>query len=186
MRGQPAVFVDRDGTLNEPVGFVNHVSLFRLFPWSVEAVRLINRAGYLAVVVTNQSGVARGLYTEELVESVHEELRRELARGGARLDAAYYCPHGSSESCDCRKPKPGMLRRAERDWGVDLSRSYVIGDSYPDLEMAWSTGARAALVLTGYGRGFYEHHRASWTRQPDLVAPNLHAAVVDILWRESK
>jgi D-glycero-D-manno-heptose 1,7-bisphosphate phosphatase len=181
MSGRPAVFMDRDGTVNEPVGFINHISLFRLFPWSVEAIRLVNRAGFLAVLVTNQSGVARGLYTEELVEEVHSRLNDMLDEGGAHLDGVYYCPHGLAGGCDCRKPKPGMLLQAERDLEVDLARSYVIGDTYSDLEMAWNVGARAALVLTGYGRGNYEHHRHQWARQPDKVAPDLYAAVAEIV-----
>jgi D-glycero-D-manno-heptose 1,7-bisphosphate phosphatase len=179
--GKPAIFLDRDGTLNEPVGFVNHISLFRLFPWSTEAIRLINREGYLAVLVTNQSGVARGLYKESLVHEVHERLETTLSQSGAHLDGIYYCPHWPvQDDCDCRKPRPGMLHRAEKDLGVDLSRSIVIGDSYSDLQMAWSVGARSALVLTGFGRGYYEYQSATWDRQPDWVAPNLYAALVDI------
>ncbi len=183
MSGRPAIFIDRDGTLNEAVGFINHVSLFRPYSWSSEAVRLANRAGFVAVVVTNQSGVARGLYTEELVQEVHTRLIEQLGEAGARLDAIYYCPHGLSGSCECRKPKPGMMLRAERELGVDLSQSYVIGDSYSDLEMAWNAGSRSALVMTGYGRGDHEHHRAQWVRQPDILAPNLYAAVTEIVWR---
>ena len=178
---KPAIFLDRDGTLNEPVGFVNHASLFRLFPWTVDAIRLINREGYLAVVVTNQSGVARGLYTEELLSEVHEEFEKTLAGAGAHLDGIYYCPHGPiGSACDCRKPKPGMLHRAEKDLGVDLSRSVVVGDSYSDLELGWNVGARSALVLTGFGRGYLEHQRSGWARQPDWVAPNLYSALMDI------
>ncbi len=186
--GRPAIFIDRDGTLNEPVGFVNHLSLFRLFPWTAEAIRLINRAGFLAVVVTNQAGVARGIFSEELLQAVHQELETRLKTAGARLDKIYYCPHwphGTGHpyrrDCDCRKPKPGMLRQAERELGVDLSRSHLVGDSYSDLEMAWAAGARATLVFTGFGRGGYEHQRESWPRQPDAVAPNLYVAVADIL-----
>lgn len=181
MRGRPAVFLDRDGTINEPVGFVNHLSLFRLFPWSTEAIRLINREGYLAVVVTNQSGVARGLYSESLVHEVHAHLEATLSQSGAHLDGIYYCPHEPARDvCDCRKPRPGMLHRAEKELDVDLSRSVVVGDSYSDLEMGWSVGARSALVLTGFGRGYYEHQSADWARQPDLVAPNLYMALVEI------
>jgi len=186
--GRPAIFIDRDGTLNEPVGFVNHLSLFRLFPWTVEAIRLINRAGFLAVVVTNQAGVARGIFSEDLLHAVHRELEARLKTAGAHLDKIYYCPHwpyGAGHphrrDCDCRKPKPGMLRQAERELGVDLSRSCLVGDSYSDLEMAWAAGARATLVLTGFGRGGYEHQRESWPRQPDAVAPNLYVAVAEIL-----
>jgi D-glycero-D-manno-heptose 1,7-bisphosphate phosphatase len=179
--GTPAIFLDRDGTLNESVGFVNHVSRFRLFPWTVDAIRLINREGYLAVVVTNQSGVARGLYTEELLGEVHGGFEKTLADAGVHLDGIYYCPHGPIESgCDCRKPKPGMLHRAQEDLGIDLTRSVVVGDSYSDLELGWNVGARSALVLTGFGQGSYEHQRNAWARQPDWVAPTLYSALMDI------
>ena len=122
--GKPAVFLDRDGTLNHQVGFVNHLSMFRLFPWTVDAIRLINREGYLAVVVTNQSGVARGLYTEELVDEVHGRFEKTLADAGAHLDGIYYCPHGPLQAeCDCRKPKPGLLLHATGLLGLDLANS---------------------------------------------------------------
>jgi D-glycero-D-manno-heptose 1,7-bisphosphate phosphatase len=186
MGARPAIFIDRDGTLNELVGFVNHVDAFRLFPWAAEAVRLVNRAGYLAVLVTNQSGVARGMFDEALVHDVHARLATMLEEAGAHLDGVYYCPHGTSGDCECRKPKPGMLQQAERELDVDLSHSYVIGDTYSDIEMAWNAGACGALVLTGYGRGYYEHHRKGWARQPDRVSPNLFTAVTDIVWKASK
>jgi D-glycero-D-manno-heptose 1,7-bisphosphate phosphatase len=187
VRRRPAIFLDRDGTLNQSVGFINHASLFRLYPWTTEAVRLINQSGFAAVLVTNQSGVARGLYTEELVEEVHTRLAEHLAESGAHLDGVYYCPHGvSGIECDCRKPKGGMLLRAERELGVDLSRSYVVGDSRSDLETAWNVGARAALVFTGYGRGIYETLRGGSRRLPDIVAPNVHSAVMEIVWEAEK
>jgi D-glycero-D-manno-heptose 1,7-bisphosphate phosphatase len=185
MGSRPAVFLDRDGTLNELVGFVNHQDAFRLYPWAAEAVRLVNRSGYLAVLVTNQSGVARGFFKEDLVGIVHARLEEMLHEAGARLDGVYYCPHGHSGTCTCRKPQPGMLLRAEKELDIDLSRSYVVGDSYADMELAWNAGARAIFVLTGYGRGAYEHHRKQWARLPDVVAPNLFAAVAEVLWEAS-
>jgi D-glycero-D-manno-heptose 1,7-bisphosphate phosphatase len=151
-------------------------------------VRYVNQAGWLAVVVTNQAGVARGYFPESLLEIVHGALREELAAGGARLDGLYYCPHHPSaglppyrRDCDCRKPKPGLLRCAAQDLGIDLARSWVVGDRPADLQLAWNVGGRGALVLTGYGRGELEYHSASWQRPPDLVAENLLEAVVTIL-----
>lgn len=177
---RPAVFIDRDGTLAHEVGYVNDVSRFRLFPWSIEAVRLINRSGYLAVMVTNQAGVARGYFPEPAVREVHERLQAALADGAARLDGIYYCPHHPDagqppyrQDCDCRKPRPGLLERAAGDLGIDLARSWVVGDRQGDLQVAWAVGARAAMVKTGYGRGELRHHAPSWTRQPDLVAEHL-------------
>ena len=186
--GRRAVFIDRDGTISEEVGYVNHVSRFRVFPFAAEAVRTLRGRGWLAVLVTNQSGVARGYFEEDLVGAVHQLLTDELARGGARLDAVYYCPHHPSVGeppyrldCDCRKPKPGLLLRAARDLGLDLARCWVVGDRYSDTELARSAGAHSAFVLTGYGRGELEHQSKTWRHQPDLVAENLLEAVRKIV-----
>jgi D-glycero-D-manno-heptose 1,7-bisphosphate phosphatase len=186
--GRPAVFMDRDGTLSHEVGYVNHLSRFRLYPWSVDAVRLVNRAGYAAVVVTNQAGVARGYYPESLVREVNASLRASMEAGGARLDGVFVCLHHPSvgeppyrQDCDCRKPRPGLVRRAENELGLDLARSWVIGDRHGDLQLAWNVGARAALVASGYGRGELQHHAPRWSRPPDLVAENVLEAVERIL-----
>lgn len=182
MSARPAVFLDRDGTLNEAVGYLNHPSRFRLFPWSVEAIRAIRDEGYLAILTTNQSGIGRGLIAEETLAAVHGELRRILEEAGAPLDGIYCCPHRPQDRCECRKPKPGLLRRAASELGVDLARSWMIGDSLSDLEAAWSVGARAALVRTGYGEGAFRYQQKDWKRKPDLVAPDLHRAVCAIFW----
>jgi D-glycero-D-manno-heptose 1,7-bisphosphate phosphatase len=186
-----AVFIDRDGTISEEVGYVNHPSRYRVFPFAAEAVKLINDAGWLAVLVTNQAGVARGYFKEELIASVHDQLRQELARGGARLDAVYYCPHHPSvgdapyrADCDCRKPKPGLITRAAEELQIDLARSWMVGDRYGDTELARNAGTRAALVLTGYGRGEFEYQREAWRHQPDLIADNLLEAVREIIGRD--
>lgn len=189
---KPAIFMDRDGTVSHEVGYLNHASRFRLFPWTVDAVRHINRAGWLAVLVTNQAGVARGYFPESMVHEVHARLRGALEAGGARFDAIYYCPHHPSVGeapyrmdCDCRKPRPGMLRRAEAELHADLARSWVVGDRHGDLQLAWKVGARAALVKTGYGLGEVEYEAPRWSRQPDLVAENLLEAVERILAAEA-
>jgi len=185
--------MDRDGTLSHEVGYVNHPSRFRLYPWTVDAVRAINQAGWLAVVVTNQAGVARGYFPESVVEEVLRRLRSDVESGGARLDAVYACLHHPSmgkppyrADCDCRKPRPGMLRRAEAELGADLSRSWVIGDRHGDLQLAWNVGARGALVKSGYGLGELVYLAPAWSRQPDLVAENLLEAVERILGREAE
>lgn len=187
----PAIFMDRDGTLSHEVGYVNHVSRFKVFPWSVDAVRLINRSAFKAVVVTNQAGVARGYFPEALIHEVNGLLAEALRAGGARLDGLYYCPHHPSAGqppyrldCNCRKPRPGLLQRAAEELDVDLKRSWVIGDRHGDLELAWAVGARAALVETGYGLGELTHHAPRWSRQPDLRAVNLLEAVERILSAE--
>jgi D-glycero-D-manno-heptose 1,7-bisphosphate phosphatase len=185
---RPAIFIDRDGTLSHEVGYVNHVSRFRPFAYAVDAVRLVNRSSFAAVVVTNQAGVARGYFPESLIEEVHASLRETLAAGGAKLDGIYYCPHHPTAGeppyrcdCDCRKPRPGLLHRAAADLDLDLKRSYVVGDRHGDLQLAWKVGARAVLVKSGYGLGELTYHAPSWHRQPDLVAENLLEAVSRIL-----
>ena len=182
MKTKPAIFLDRDGTVNESVGYVNHPSRFRLFPWSVEAVRLIREEGHLAVVITNQSGVGRGFYPASMVESLHEGFRAQLEEAGTGIDGIYYCPHTSSDDCECRKPKPGMLMRAAEELGIDLEKSWMVGDTVTDLEAGWSAGARGALVKTGFGEGTLVHESARWPRQPDLVGENLYRVLCDIFW----
>jgi D-glycero-D-manno-heptose 1,7-bisphosphate phosphatase len=186
--GRPAIFLDRDGTLSHEVGYVNHLSRFRLLPYAVGAVRAINRSGRLAVVVTNQAGVARGYFPESLIDEVHAHLRAAMEDGGARLDGIYVCPHHPTagdppfrQDCECRKPRPGLVRQAAAELDADLARSWVIGDRHPDLELAWTAGARAALVKTGYGRGELAWNAASWPRPPDLVAEHVLEAVERIL-----
>lgn len=178
-----AVFLDRDGTICEEMGYLNHVSRFHLFPFSAAAIRRMNEAGLPVVVLTNQSGVSRDFFPESLVERIHEQMAGELASGGARVDAIYYCPHKSDDNCECRKPRPGMLERAAREHQLTLAGSFLVSDRYADLEMGHAAGARSILVLTGYGRGEYEWHRSEWTRQPDFVAEDLSVAA-DIVLKE--
>ena len=190
---RPAVFMDRDGTLSHEVGYVNHPSRFRLYPWATDAVRAVNRASWLAVVVTNQAGVARGYFPEAVFAEVQDRLVRSIEVGGARFDAVYACLHHPSvgkppyrADCDCRKPRPGLLRRAEAELGADLARSWVVGDRHSDLLLAWSVGARGALVKSGYGLGELAYLSERWPRQPDLVAENLLEAVERILGRDGE
>lgn len=183
-----AIFLDRDGTVAEEVGYINHLSRFRLYPWSAEAIRRINAAGLAAVVVTNQAGAARGYFPEELIVQVNEKMKQMLAAAGAHLDGVYYCPHHPDageppyrQRCGCRKPQPGLLERAVRELNLSLAGSAVIGDRYMEVEMAHRLGLRAALVLTGYGRGELEYGRQKWPRPPDWLAANLLEAVDKIL-----
>jgi D-glycero-D-manno-heptose 1,7-bisphosphate phosphatase len=183
-----AVFLDRDGTVNEEVGYVNHIDRFRIFPWTAPAIRKLNQAGLPSVLVTNQSGVARGYFPETLVQEIHTRLQDELARFTARLDAIYYCPHHPDgkvtayrKTCDCRKPAPGMLHRASQDLGLDLGASFMVSDRYQDVAMGFQAGARGILLLSGYGKGEYEYQKDSWPRQPDFVATDLLEGVEWIL-----
>ena len=176
-----AAFLDRDGTICEEMGYVNHVDRPQIFPFAAAAIRQLNEAQVPVIVVTNQSGVARDIFPESLVHQVHEKMVAELATGGARVDAIYFCPHKTEDACECRKPNPGLLERAAGDHALDLSASWVVGDRYADLEMGHVAGARGILVMTGYGRGEYELHRTRWARQPDALAENLTEAVRRIL-----
>lgn len=185
---RPAVFIDRDGTISEEVGYVNHPSRFRLFPYSSEAIRILNNNGWLAIVITNQSGVARGYFSEDMLVRIHDQLKHDLEN--AQLDAIYYCAHHPSVGqqsyrfdCDCRKPKTGLIDRAAEEFGIDLGASWVIGDRYSDVELARNAGLNSMLVLSGYGRGEWEYQRHAWKHQPDLVCENLLEAVKLIVSR---
>jgi D-glycero-D-manno-heptose 1,7-bisphosphate phosphatase len=181
---RPAVFIDRDGTLTEEVGYVNHPKRLRLLPRSGDAIRRLNAAGVAAVVVTNQAGIARGYFTEDVLHAVTAELHAQIERAGARLDGVYICPHHPTEGeppfrmrCDCRKPRPGLLLRAATDLGLDLRRSVMVSDKASDLEVAPQVGAGSVLVLTGYGLGEWEYRREQFPITPDHVASDLFDAV---------
>jgi len=181
-----AVFLDRDGTINEEMGYINHLDRFVLLPGTAGAIRSINAGGLKAVVVTNQSGAARGYFPVAFIDRVHEKMGRLFSEEGAFLDGIYICPHGpprreGEPGCDCRKPRPGLLLQAARDLSLDLARSYVVGDRFQDVEMARRAGARAVLVLTGYGKGELEFVGPASPVKPDFVAADLPQAVEWIL-----
>jgi len=155
---KPAVFLDRDGTINIDAGYIDRMERFELYPFAIDAIRLFTQAGYLVVILTNQVGVAHGMYGEDFVASVADCLADRARLGGGRIDGHYYCPHSPDAAvpqyrveCDCRKPKPGMALRAARDLGIDLRRSAVIGDRWRDIAVANAAGCRGILVKTGYG-----------------------------------
>jgi len=186
-----AIFMDRDGTVLDEVGYVNHVDRVRLLPRSATAVRRANEAGFQVVVVTNQAGVARGYFPESLITDVNDLLRVLLAEDGARVDGIYYCAHHPTvgeppyrKDCDCRKPRPGMLYRAAGEMGIDLERSYVVGDTIKDVEAGHRVGATSVLLRTGYGKGELELHAHGWKHHPHHVADDLLDAVEWILERE--
>jgi D-glycero-D-manno-heptose 1,7-bisphosphate phosphatase len=181
---RPAVFMDRDGCLIEEVGYINHPSRVRMLPRTPAAVARLNQAGVVAVMATNQAGIARGYFSTETLVAVNAEVERQLGIEGARLDAVYVCPHHPTageppyrDDCDCRKPKPGLLLRAAAELGLDLSQSVMIGDKPGDVEAGQAAGTATVLVLTGYGRGEWEYRRQEWTVKPDHVAADLYDAV---------
>jgi D-glycero-D-manno-heptose 1,7-bisphosphate phosphatase len=185
---RPAIFIDRDGTLTEEVGYVNHPSRLRLLPRAAEAIRRLNTAGIAAVVVTNQAGLARGYFSADVLRATNDTLVAQLKDEGAHLDGIYVCPHHPTEgsapyrtTCDCRKPAPGLLLRAAAELNLELPASTMVGDKSSDLVPARAVGARAVLVLTGYGRGEWEYRRAEFSVAPDHVAADLLDAVEWVL-----
>lgn len=153
-----AVFLDRDGTINEEVGYLRKLEQLKLFPFSAEAIQILNRKGIPIIVVTNQSGVARGYFDEDFVYRLHDLIRDQLEAKGAHIDAFYYCPHHPTEgsdpyrrACTCRKPGTGMFLQASRDLHIDLSRSYMVGDMMKDVQAGKKAGTKGILVMTGYG-----------------------------------
>jgi D-glycero-D-manno-heptose 1,7-bisphosphate phosphatase len=188
LKNKPAVFIDRDGTINEEMGYVNHLSRMLLLPRSGKAIRLLNKHNIPTIVVTNQSGVARGYFDEALISKVHGKLSRLLRKEGAHVDKIYYCPHHPTvgkppyrKHCSCRKPQTGMLKKAAKDFAIDLGRSYIVGDRMKDIYFGHAAGLKAVLVLTGYGRGEFEHQKDSWEGEPQYVARDLYDAVSWIL-----
>jgi D-glycero-D-manno-heptose 1,7-bisphosphate phosphatase len=180
--GNGALFVDRDGTIVEEVGYVDRIERLSIYPWSIDAIRAINRSGLRAVLVTNQAGIARGFLTEAIVDGLHRHLASRLAEGGAHLDAYLYCPHhpdGRVETyarqCDCRKPGRGLVDKAVERFGIDLTKSFVVGDKWLDVELARAIGSRGILVRTGWGAA--EETRPRPNLSAELVADNLIGAV---------
>ena len=182
---QPAAFLDRDGTLNVDVGYPDSLEKIVLIPGAVEAVRLLNRAGYAVVVVSNQSGVARGYFDEARVQAINRGVAEMFAQAGARIDGFYYCPHLPEaavaryrRACGCRKPAPGMLQKAVREMHLDLARSLIIGDKYSDIAAGKALGLQAVLVRTGEGLRQHARYEADdAVPQPDHIADDVLAAV---------
>lgn len=177
------VFLDRDGTINEEMGYINHINRFKIYEFVPAAIRMINENGYKVVVITNQSGIARGYFDEDLLTRVHEKLRFTLAQAGARIDQIYYCPHHPTEGkgeyrkdCECRKPKTGMIDMAKEVFDIDMEHSIMIGDRFKDMEFGKKVGLKSIMVLTGYGLGEFTYQREFWPFQPDYICKNLYEA----------
>jgi D-glycero-D-manno-heptose 1,7-bisphosphate phosphatase len=179
---RPAVFLDRDGTMIKEVGYLSRLDDLQWFPWTSDAIRLLNRAGFVVCVTTNQGGIGLGLYTETFVTDLHARMAATVEKGGARIDGWFYCPHHPSAliealrvDCECRKPRAGMIDQAVERFGLDRARSFVIGDKLADVALAQNAGARGVLVRTGYGE---EVVRANGDRVPGAayVAADLMAA----------
>jgi D-glycero-D-manno-heptose 1,7-bisphosphate phosphatase len=169
-----AIFLDRDGTLIEEVNFLSDVKDLRLFPYTAEAIRLFRDNGFRVVIVTNQSGIGRGIFEEAAMHAVHAAIQERLADS---IDAFYFCPHLPHAGCRCRKPGLQMIEDAVRDLGVELNGAGMIGDKKIDVETGLNAGLKTSLVLTGYGK----QHVDSLERQPDILAANLLEAAKRII-----
>jgi D-glycero-D-manno-heptose 1,7-bisphosphate phosphatase len=187
---RPAAFLDRDGTILDELGYLTPASTIVIYPWSGDAIRLLKRAGYAVVMITNQGGIGLGLYGHDFVKSTHQGLSAQFADAGAEIDAWYYCPHHPDAvveeyrvKCECRKPATGMLRDAARDLDLDLSASWVVGDQWRDVQLAHAGGLRSVFLRTGHGR----YQEATWpagVAPPTETSDNLMAAVSVILERD--
>jgi histidinol-phosphate phosphatase family protein len=173
-----AVFLDRDGTLSEHVHYLSDPEKFRLMPDAIKALKLLAGAGYKLVVVTNQSGVARGLFTEETLARIHGRMKMLLADGGVRLDGVYYCPHHPEAGCSCRKPATGMIDAACAELGIECEGSFMVGDATADILLGENAGLKTILVATGYGG-----KEKDVAIRPDYVASDLYEAALIILGR---
>jgi D-glycero-D-manno-heptose 1,7-bisphosphate phosphatase len=170
---RPAVFLDRDGTLIEEVNYLSRVEDLRIFPYSAEAIRILKDRGFLVIVITNQSGIGRGVYDEAAMHSIHYKIQEDL--DGA-IDAFYFCPHTPEDACNCRKPNMGMIEAACNDHSIDLMNSWMIGDKSIDVEVGKRAGLASILVLTGYGN----EHQNSLKVQPDEIVNDLLEAAYHI------
>lgn len=180
------VFLDRDGTLIEEVGYLDRPERVELYPYAVDAIRALNRARIPIIIVTNQSGVSRGFFTNAVVDEVHAHIAEVLARGGAHIDAYYHCPHHPdgrvaeyAVRCECRKPGRGLVDRAARELGIVPEQSFTVGDRWVDVGLARTIGGKGVLVRTGYG--YREEARPQDGLEADAVVNNLVEAVSFIL-----
>jgi len=173
LQPRPAIFIDRDGTIIHDADYLSSVDELEVFDFAREALSMLREKGYLIIVISNQSGIGRGMFDSAAVHAIHGEINERL---GGLIDTFYFCPHLPDDRCECRKPAIGLLRQANDDFSIDIPNSWVIGDKRSDIELGFNAGVATALVLTGYG----ETELAKLERMPDLVAADLLVAARDI------
>ncbi len=173
---KPAIFVDRDGTLIEEVNFLSRVEDLIVFPFTPPSIKKLKERGFYVVVLTNQSGIARGKYTEADMHAIHDAIQAAV---GGLIDAFYFCPHLPSDGCHCRKPNLGMIEAAQGDLEIDMTHSWMIGDKNLDVWIAENAGIKSAMVMTGYG----PRHLGTLERKPDIIDDDFGNVVAQILLR---
>ena len=179
-----AVFLDRDGTIIEDSGYISSPDQIKFIPGSIEAIKQLNQAGYKVIIISNQAGIARGLLTEDMLQTIDKIIHRQILSGGGHIDASYYCPHHPEHGvypykqvCECRKPHPGLIKRAVRDQALELAGSFMVGDKSSDVETGKRAGVKTVFVRTGHGR----EDETKLKEKPDHRADNLAEAVRWIL-----
>lgn len=167
-----AIFLDRDGVINKEVNYLSNPKNFEFIKGSIKALKLLKRKGFLLIVITNQAGIARGYFTEENLNKIHQKMVSILEKSSVVLDDIYYCPHHPDFTgpCDCRKPQPGMILKAQKKYNIDLENSFMVGDTLRDIETGLTAKCKTVLVLTGYG---LKEKKNMKKLKPDYIFENL-------------
>jgi len=174
-----AIFLDRDGVINKEVNHLSDPNNFEFIEGSIEALKILKQKGFLLIIITNQAGIARGLFTDETLKSIHNKMNKRLKQDGVELDDIFYCPHHPDFSgpCDCRKPNPGMIFNAKSKYNIDLNNSFMIGDTLKDIQTGIAAKCKTVLVLTGYGK---EEQKNISSIKPDMIFKNLKEFAINI------
>jgi D,D-heptose 1,7-bisphosphate phosphatase len=174
-----AIFLDRDGVINKEVSYLSNPKNFEFIEGSIEALKILKEKGFLLIIITNQAGIARDFFTEETLKLIHDKMVKILKQNGIELDDIYYCPHHPDFTgpCDCRKPSPGMIFKAKIKHNIDLTKSYMIGDTLNDIQTGKAAKCKTILVLTGYGK---EEQKNMSSTIPDMIFKNLKEFAINI------
>ncbi|MFX1239739.1 MAG: D-glycero-beta-D-manno-heptose 1,7-bisphosphate 7-phosphatase [Promethearchaeota archaeon] len=174
-----AIFLDRDGVINKEVKYLSDPKDFKFIKGSIKALKILKLKGFLLIIITNQAGIARGFFTKETLSAIHEKMENILKKNNVQLDDIYYCPHHPkfTGSCDCRKPNPGMILKAQSKYKIDLSESYMVGDTINDIQTGKAANCRTVLVLTGYGK---KEKKKIGAIAPDMIFKNLKEFAINI------
>ncbi|MFX1477528.1 MAG: D-glycero-beta-D-manno-heptose 1,7-bisphosphate 7-phosphatase [Promethearchaeota archaeon] len=174
-----AIFLDRDGVINKEVSYLSDPKDFEFIEGSIEALKILKQKGFLLIVITNQAGIARGFLSEETLNSIHNKMISILKKNSVNLDGIYYCPHHPdfTGSCECRKPNTGMIMKAQSHFNINLTNSYLVGDTLNDVETGKNANCKTVLVMTGYGK---EEIKKKGEIKPDMIFKNLKEFAINI------